>query len=88
MLLYAAAFARERHTQHTLNTRGGSRTHLTCAITRLHLQDLDAHQGVQQPLRPVHTGVQLPGYLLGAQGLLGLQQEVKHSQLTGGKDHL
>lgn len=61
---------------------------LTCSICLLDLQDLDAHQRIQQPLHPIQAGAQLLSNMLGTQRLLGPEQQVKYSQLTGWKYHL
>lgn len=61
---------------------------LTCLVHPLHLQNFDAHQSIQQPLHPIHAGAELLGHKPGTEGLPGPQQEVKHSQFTGRKDHL
>lgn len=61
---------------------------LTCSICLLNLQDLNAHQRVQQPLHPIQAGAQLLSNMLGTQRLLGPEQQVKYSQLTGWKYHL
>lgn len=61
---------------------------LTCPVCDLHLQDLDADQSVQEPHHAVFAGFELGRDVTSAQRLLGVQQQVEHSQLTGREDHL